>query len=205
MSKMSKAIAVLGVVAGLGVAALPLSSYAADGGYSVGASTKVTTEVEGSISIAIQDASGAAAPTIDLGKLALNGAPRGGKAQIVVSSNNNGAQFDLTASATEMTATTANGTFTIPKGTPAQGTSAWGAKVFADKAAFDAWDLTAASVDFTGFNSIDNLTFTSGTTSGAAENQDATATTYVGFGASAAAGQEAGNYSSTVTFTASVK
>ena len=31
MSKMSKAIAVLGVVAGLGVAALPLSTYAALG------------------------------------------------------------------------------------------------------------------------------------------------------------------------------
>jgi len=55
MSKMSKAIAVLGVVAGLGVAALPLSSYAADEPYSQSTSADVQVGVSGAISIEVDN------------------------------------------------------------------------------------------------------------------------------------------------------
>ncbi len=66
MSKMTKAIAALGVVAGLGVAALPLSSYA-DGN----ATVDVTAVVPSGISISAVNANGA--QEVDFGTVALDG------------------------------------------------------------------------------------------------------------------------------------
>lgn len=53
MTKTTKVIAALGVVAGLGVAALPLSSYAADG-VSVSSNVKVETTITSALAMRIQ-------------------------------------------------------------------------------------------------------------------------------------------------------
>lgn len=57
MSKMSKAIVALGVVAGLGVAAMPLSSYATT------TTGKVQVNVDGAISVAIVEPTNSDADT----------------------------------------------------------------------------------------------------------------------------------------------
>ena len=77
MSKLSKAIAVLGVVSALGVSALPLSTYAVKSGYTP-ASEEATVQVKVSsaLSIAIENLEGSAAwdgATLDLGTVAPNG------------------------------------------------------------------------------------------------------------------------------------
>ncbi len=93
MSKMSKAIAVLGVVAGLGVAALPLSTYAA--GSSASKNGQVQVQVEGAIAINIVDPETDNAEGItltngllDLGTLKVNGAPATGAMGVQVATNN---------------------------------------------------------------------------------------------------------------------
>lgn len=71
MSKMTKVIAGLGVVAGLGVAALPLSTYAAipAGSYGQEVRTEVQTEVTSAVSIASSQGGTPNPATIDLGTL----------------------------------------------------------------------------------------------------------------------------------------
>lgn len=63
MSKMTKVIAALGVVAGLGVAAMPLSSYAAQ---TATANVDVYATVDSALSITAEDA------TVDLGTIGLS-------------------------------------------------------------------------------------------------------------------------------------
>ena len=178
MSKMSKAIAVLGVVAGLGVAALPLSSYAAEGGYSVNDSAKVTTKVEGAISISVEVSD--TVKDLNLGVLTPNGEVKSGDLKVTVGGNAANT-YDLTMSATAMS--TADGKASIPAGVPTQNSSAWGYKI-----GEGAWQPApvSAEADVNGTSIADG------------------GITTVTFGASAAAGQAAGDYSSTVTFVATV-
>ena len=56
MSKSTKIIAALGVVAGLGVAALPLSSYAAEGDGTISGSVTIGANITSSIAMRIQSA-----------------------------------------------------------------------------------------------------------------------------------------------------
>ena len=103
MSKMSKAIAVLGVVAGLGVAALPLSTYAApgdEGTYSQSTSVQVQTKVEGAISISTNiDTIGAGTDQkyIDLGELMPGGVTNEmtDALEVTVNSNEKAVDYNL--------------------------------------------------------------------------------------------------------------
>ena len=209
MSKMSKAIAVLGVVAGLGVAAMPLSSYAAGNTDSKQATVQV--EVGGGISLEIVDpaaqVSGAsldlATRTLDLGEAKLGGAIVSGALGVKVSTNDP-AGYTLKMTAANVNMTGAAGE--IAPGTPTDNgtTSAWGFKVKkSGDADYGAWQaLDAAGYDiYTGVDD-DN---TGNTVASATEGDPATQQTDVTFGVNAAATQAEGTYSTQVTFTATVK
>ncbi len=138
MSKMSKAIAVLGVVAGLGVAALPLSSYAESeipaNSFTKSTNAQVQTTVEGAISISSNiettGIGGEQKPgVIDLGSL-MPGATTDNMAtplEITVNSNSKEATYSLYIHALnegKMVGQTAGDS--IPNVAPTANASGWG-------------------------------------------------------------------------------
>lgn len=195
MSKMSKAIVALGVVAGLGVAALPLSSYA----YNV--STKdvtVTTEVEGAISI------GTDKTTVNLGTLKLNGVAQGENAGTdnkvtVTVTGNSATAYDLKISApngTEMKNAEKNTSIpaiTTPVATLAGGDNSWGYKV-------DTGNWTGVPATATTIKTVAVGDWTAGS-----EGVDPTSTADVLFGATAGSTLAEGTYTGSVVFTATTK
>ncbi len=193
MSKMSKAIAVLGVVAGLGVAALPLSSYA-EGNYNQSAQATVQVEVGGAISITTDAADG----KVDLDKMTLNNVSTTKDLKVTVSSNAE-VGYSLSIKALTVDAegngvlTNENGK-TITSGTTIEGgTSAWGYRLANAEAEGDygAWTAVTSEPEEIHAHSA------SGT---AAMNDETT----VNFGASANGSQQEGIYTGTVVFTATV-
>lgn len=208
MSKMSKAIAVLGVVAGLGVAAMPLSSYAAS---SEGKQATVQVAVGGGISLEIVQAT--AAPdgsqgtldlttrTLDLKEVKLGGAIASGALGVKVSTNApSGYTLKMTAANINMTGAAGD----IKPGTPtANGAeSAWGFQVKKDgESAYGAWQ--AMTEDGYDIYTSEAAGATTGGTNTAAD--PATQQTDVAFGVNASATQAEGTYSTQVTFTATVK
>ena len=206
MSKMSKAIAVLGVVAGLGVAALPLSSYAADEPYSQSASADVQVEVSGAISIEVDNGAtdaDVAKNLVDLGQIKLNGGIVSKGLKVTVKTNT-GVQDDVAYSLT-MTTETANNALInengveLPAGVPTQGTSAWGYALGSS--------LTDTTADITGWAAVPAKGSTpvelkaSGNVPSAGHSED----TFVNFGATASNNQKEGVYKGTVVFTATVQ
>lgn len=189
MSKMSKAIAVLGVVAGLGVAALPLSSYAAS---SQSKQAKIQVEVGGSISLEIDqatdDTNDWADNTLDLGQVMVGGAVKEGTLTAKVTSNEK-VGYKLTMYATnegKMTGLLGN---TIANEAPAQGSEGWGYK-------------TETVTEWTKMP----LAATPATINTANAGEAALdASTDVTFGVSVDAGTEEDTYTGTVIFTASVQ
>ena len=104
MSKLSKAIAVLGVVSALGVSALPLSTYAAK----AEANAKVQVEVTEALSIAIENLKGSAAwdgSTLNLGRIPANGTAQE-TMRIVVTNNMGDAYLAIQANEPNMTGAT---------------------------------------------------------------------------------------------------
>lgn len=206
MSKMSKAIAVLGVVAGLGVAALPLSSYAADEPYSQSASADVQVEVGGAISIEVDNGAtepDAAKNLVDLGQIKLNGDIVSKGLKVTVKTNA-GVQDDVAYSLTMTTEGTNNALINengveLAAGVPKQGDSAWG------YALGDAIDTATASL--TGWaavpakGAIPAELKANGNVAAATHSED----TFVHFGATASNNQKEGTYTGTVVFTATVK
>ncbi len=204
MSKMSKAIAVLGVVAGLGVAALPLSSYAAIGDTLTGpyagsqAEAEVQVKVGGAISIATkvgtEGTADATAKTIDLGDLMPGGKVEADASKtltVEVSSNDNkdasyGLYINGKNGVTDMIGQT-NPTNKIATGTTiANGTSAWGYKLDAGTD-YKAVPANATKVvDTTALNDA---------------NSHKDSHTFA-FGVSASTDQAPDTYTSTVVFTA---
>lgn len=201
MSKMSKAIAVLGVVAGLGVAALPLSSYAAT---SAVKSTKVQVEVAGGISIAFvaptaqpegSDAEFTFADNnnlLDLKTITLGGPIKQGALGVKVSTNNP-IGYTLTASVQGDGALVNETGDEIPAGVPqASGTdSAWGIK------GGDLGD-TWTKVTSTGVAVKSSTTVAGGEGAQASESVDVTV------GANVKSTQPEGTYKGTLIFTATV-
>lgn len=127
MSKMSKAIAALGVVAGLGVAALPLSSYAV-AGKTATATTTAQAIVGDSIAITVAD------ETVTMGTTVMaNQEAAEGSTNITVQTNNAaGYSVNIKDSDTELALKTTDGSGTatgIPAGIPQKGKNAWGFKV----------------------------------------------------------------------------
>lgn len=207
MSKMSKAIAALGVVAGLGVAALPLSTYAAPNDpntYSQTTNAQVQVEVEGAISIAsnVTEMDGG---LVNLGKIMPGGitdeTDNADALKVTVSSNSNGAQYNLYINTLEEDGAMKGKSTgaTIPGGAPATNTSAWGYQYSADGTT---WGGTYAEVP-TSATKVNGDTKLS--TSGAAEGVKATSDSYFKFRASASNQQLADTYVSTVVFTAVVE
>lgn len=82
MSKTTKALAIMGVVAGLGVAALPMSTYAAQSTDKDTVTVKL--EVEDFISCDVTTEN----KTVDLGKVASNTASATGNATVNIKTNN---------------------------------------------------------------------------------------------------------------------
>ena len=205
MSKMSKAIAVLGVVAGLGVAALPLSSYAADEPYSQSASADVQVEVGGAISIEVDNGEtgeDAVKNLVDLGQIKLNGDIVSKGLKVTVRTNA-GVQDDVAYSLTMATETANNALINengveLPAGVPTQGTSAWGYALGSS--------LSDTTADITGWAAVPAKgnpveLKTNGNVTAATHFED----TFVNFGATASNSQKEGTYKGTVVFTATVK
>ncbi len=193
MSKIAKTIAVLGVVAGLGVAALPMSTYAAD--YSRSASAIVTTQVEGAISITTDSTTG----TVDLGKLALNGETKEMDAPLKVTVTSNSPQaYTLTASTLgEDNAMLGKETGAkINAGTPAAGTSAWGYKHNGTGTMAAAYSAVPASTSPATIKEFTPAEGATGTQNDAVDFM---------FKASANGTQTPDTYEATVVFTATVK
>lgn len=129
MSKMTKTIAALGVVAGLGVAALPLSSYATI----VSGNTTVTAQAI--IGEAISVTADATDDIVKIENVTANQDVAEGSTNVTVQTNNaNGYNVvieDKDATTALMT-TDGSGTATgIPAGVPVKGTNAWGFKASA--------------------------------------------------------------------------
>lgn len=211
MSKMSKAIAVLGVVAGLGVAALPLSTYADN--YSQSTQAKVQAEVGGAISIAVDSGNAADKTLVDLGQLMVNGDVKTNSVDVIVSTNNtkvgaNGIGYTLTMSMAGDSNALNNGVgATIPAGTPEKGKSFWG---YTQSTITDADSIAAASwAAVPAKGSAVTLTTANGKIPTATETDGeitpGSETTKVTFGASADGSQQEGIYTGSVIFTATVQ
>lgn len=125
MSKMSKAIAALGVVAGLGVAALPLSSYATPG---IEAEKNVTAQavVGDSIAISVDKA------TVAMNNVMANQEVNEASTNVTVQTNNvDGYKLEIKDADTTTALKTTDGSGTaagIPAGVPEKGENYWGFK-----------------------------------------------------------------------------
>lgn len=185
MSNITKAIAALGVVAGLGVAALPLSSYAAETG-----PVKVTAVVDSTISITAND------NEVNLGTVMPGGPVSTASTSVTVASTATAGYTLVVKDADENTGlytTNADGSLNttagafIATGAPAKGSTAWGVRK----------DNTVA---FTGVTPYSGAGVELKKTTGSATVDGDT--TNVEFGVSVATGFAAGTYEGEVVFVA---
>ncbi len=183
MKKLAKIIAVTGIVAGLGVAALPIASHAVAQAPIMAtdsANVQVRLEVSDAISIAFVDPADStqtiSAANVNLGTLAPNTVTNitdgSNKVTVLVKSNNQLGYF-VSASGDPLTNTNND---TIPFGTVTPGTSAYGMSVSNS----DFYDLTYI-----------------GSTNKPSNPSGDTFDLY--FGASVSANQPTGTYTGTVT------
>lgn len=190
MSKMSQTIAILGVVAGLGVAALPLSTYAAD------PATASTTDKPTTVELTVPDT---LTITTDADKIVLSGASGAATGVFtadktlgvtVTTNNNDGYTLVMNATETDLK----SGSDTIPTGTGAvEANSTWGFYLGdAAETAPETWTAVSNGV---------NVLNTGLGTKAVPEGE----TSKVNFIANIIASQPAGTYSGTVTFTATNK
>lgn len=225
MSKTTKAIAVLGVVAGLGVAALPFNAMAADLTPLTGNNTtpvtdkvNVKTTIKDYISIELSaggegtfdaaDATDATATdkfhihTLDLGKLVNGGAIVEGNLLVNVKTNN-AKGYKLGLAATGGTSLTGknDATNTIAAGVPTVGNSAWSFKVEKGGDSAAGYDDMTIEPSYTAYQAVIPTTNTRIARYSAATDNSGM-NTKVTFGVSASASQVADEYSQTVTFTA---
>ena len=113
MSKVTKTIAALGVVAGLGVAALPLASYAANP-----TRVNLTANLDDSLSLSVTETE--LAFELDNGGAVV----KDETAATVITNSGKGYNLNIKAGSGGTALT--SGDYTIPAGEAAQGTSAWG-------------------------------------------------------------------------------
>ncbi len=191
MSKMSKAIAVLGVVAGLGVAALPLSSYAV----SDTASTTAQAIIGDSIAVTVADA------TVTMNNVMANQDVNEASTNVTIQTNSaTGYQVQIKDADSDTALKTTDGTGTstgIPAGTPTKDTNAWGFK-----ASSSAANVTIGS-SAQGYRAIDttNLMVAEGTAASANDGDVINLT----FGVTVDTTIAAGTYQDEVVLTATTK
>lgn len=180
MSKMTKTIAALGVVAGLGVAAMPLSSYALENTETV----NLTVEVGESIEIS------ADSTDVDLGTATSSAMATGGTTITVHTNNEKGYTATIKANGSRLLGTADNSNAIPTSGSsvvPADGTSAWGYKIGSIT------DYVAAST------TAQEFADTSAVSAQAGDKYD------LGFAVSVAPNQAADTYAGSVTLTATAK
>ena len=177
MSKMTKTIAALGVVAGLGVAAMPLSSYALEDSETV----NFTVEVGDSIEIV------ADSTTVDLGTATSSAMAEGGTTITVHTNNERGYTATIKADGSRLMGTNDVSNVIPVNGVPTNGTSSWGYKIGSIT------DYIAASTTPQEFAS------TSAVSAQAGDKYD------LGFAVSVAPNQAADTYKGSVTLTATAK
>lgn len=184
MSKMTKTIAALGVVAGLGVAAMPLSSYALEDTEKVNHTEKVdlTVEVGQSIEITAKDTN------VELGEATSSKMAEGGTVITVHTNNETG--YNATIKADQARLTSGDTNYSIPStgasAIPANGISAWGYKIGSIT------DYVAASTTMQSFANTSTVSAQAG------DAYD------LNFAVSVAPNQAAGTYTGSVTLTATV-
>lgn len=219
MSKTTKALAILGVVAGLGVSAMPMSAMAAvnlQGDNTTPATDEVTvkTTIKDFISIELKQGTVGddgsftggvtdgthTAHVLDLGNLTNGGAVVSGSLLVNVKTNNaKGYKLGITAGGTTLNGKD-DAAHTIAAGNPAVGTSAWSFKI-AKGGSADAYTTMTLDGDYTTYDHTIPTTNTRVARYSAATDNSGL-DTEVTFGVSANASQAADEYSQTVTFTA---
>ncbi len=229
MSKTTKAFAILGVVAGLGVAALPFNAMAAttplNGDNDNPVTDQVTVKATLKDYISIELAAGdkgtfdetaatditagdpatvvAHAHTLDLGELVNGGAVVEGNLLVNVKTNNaKGYKLGIKAAGTNLVGKTDSNN-TIAAGVPAVGSSLWSFKAEAGGTG-GAYDDTAnykLVSAYTNYSANIPTTNEKIASYGKATNADGL-NTKITFGVSADASQAADEYAQTVTFTA---
>lgn len=148
MSKMTKTIAALGVVAGLGVAAMPLSSYAAEVSNTGASQAAVDVTVSATVGNSISITASEGTVSLGSGNIIANQDVAEGSTDVTISTNNaQGYQLRIKdKDSTLALMPAADGTATgIAAGVPAKGTNAWGYKASstADGVSVDITDYTA--------------------------------------------------------------
>lgn len=189
MSKMSKAIAALGVVAGLGVAALPLSSYAV-AGKTATATTTAQAIVGDSIAISVVDG------TVTISNVTANQDPKSASTEVTVTTNNLAGYkvtIEDTDGVTAMKNTDTNSSATIAAKIPAKGQTGWGFKASSEAANVDT--TASASYRALGSDAMDLAT------KNAASSNTGDVITLT-FGVSVNNAVPAGTYTNEVTLTA---
>lgn len=194
MSKTTKALAIMGVVAGLGVAALPMSSYAATDSTNMGVKTTIEDYI--AIETTTDGSDDTDAKNVVVSNVINNGEIGTGTGTFNVKTNNKSGYY-VQISATDTTLKNATNE-TIPAGVPAKGTSAWGYKASADGVSnVTIKDDVYAGKDYAAVSGT-AATIATGTAATADAGDNITMT----FGISASASQAAGTYKGTVTLTA---
>lgn len=205
MLKTSKVLVALGVVAGLGVAALPLSSYAAIADDSK--ESTVQLEIEESLTLDLVGTTAGSAD-VDFGKISLDADPVDKDLTATVKTNSaSGYKLTLQDKDTDNAlVNTTDNTKTIDAGTPAKGVSAWGFKTGTITTAG-----TNSAAAFTGYTEVPTSDGTAAVivNSDGPSKVDATTpanngdTAVITFGVSASSAQAAGTYNDIVVVTAS--
>ena len=116
MKTPTKILITTGILAGIGVSGVSLTSYAANDS----ANTAVTVNLTVSDSIAISSNTN----TINLGTIATNATTTSGKSAVLTVNSNNLSGYTVSAAGTSLAGGT--GTTAIPYGSVTSGTSAWG-------------------------------------------------------------------------------
>lgn len=202
MSKMSTTLAVLGVVAGLGVAALPLSTYAVESstdGTPVSKDATVKLSVAKKLSIALDSTEadlgdGSATPSIAATVITNNS--KGYTLKIAGSTTTGSVKTVLTSGIVKDDIVASAGTAAAPIALAATASSVWGYTVTGD-------DITTG---FTGEGVGKYAGVTEAGEAIASKNAATASTgniTTVKFGAALISNQAAGDYEGQVTFTAS--
>ncbi len=202
MSKMSKTIAVLGVVAALGVTALPLSTYAAPADVSKNAQVKTT--VQESLELTLKSNNDAdnestdALQVVNLGTVDSTKIAEGTLTSTVVTNNATG--YTLTIADADADTNLVSDTDNIPTGKPVIGESHWGYKVFDITVADGATQTGAAVTDYTAMPATGAATTIVNSDKSTITKTGDTAT--IGFGVSVSNDQHPGTYVDTVVVTA---
>lgn len=203
MSKMSQTIAILGVVAGLGVAALPLSTYAAtestDGTpVSDNATVKLTLAKKLSLTLDTNEADlGDGSKTPAIAATVITNNSKGYNLTIAGSTTTGSVKTVLTSGVVADDIVAASGSATTPAALTATTSSVWGYTATGD-------DIVDGFKNATGDAKYAGVTETGEPIASNTSATEATGNiTTVTFGAALIDNQAAGTYEGQVTFTAS--